>query len=256
MDQINVVFHTRGGIDSSQQEAIKQLEAMERVNLAVMLERQSGRQADTLFGEIIRLWRRFGAYSVVFAAQRLLVRYRNNESNDGESSAIESEIVTVEDVHSESSIQRLRDFEPDLGIVYGHKLLKQSVFDIPRFDTIGIHWGTVPEYRGKHCIFWEMYHGEESTAITFQIINEGIDTGRIIKQVPIKITATDTLSGVKDRVSTATAAELPEIVDQYIETNGHVESKEQELDGSLYTDPKLRHKIVFRLRRGLRRLLE
>lgn len=255
MNKITVVFHTRGSIDDAQQEAIKQLEAMDQVDLTVILERQSGRQANTLFDEIVRLWRRFGMYSIIFVAQRLLTRFQNNVSNNEESVAIESEVITVEDIHSESSIHRLQNLEPHLGIVYGHKILKPSVFTVPKFDTIGIHWGNVPDYRGKWCIFWEMYHGEQSTAITFQVINEGIDTGRIIKQVPIDIRPTDTLSAVKDRVRTATATELPEIVDRYIETDGDIETKEQESGGSLYTDPKLRHRIIFRLRRVVQRLL-
>lgn len=253
---MNVVFHTRGSIDKPQREAIKQLEAIDGLRLTVMLESQSGRQADSLIGEIVRLWQQFGAYSIVFIGQRLLARLQTDEQSVAESTTLESEIITVDDVHSQSSVEQLQNIDPDLGIVYGHKILKPCVFTIPNFDTIGIHWGTVPEYRGKWCIFWEMYNGENSTAITFQVINKGIDTGQIIKQVPVEISASDTLTAVKKRVSETTAKELPKVVERYRETNGDIKTNKQDSGGSLYTNPKLRHKIIFRVRRGFQRLLE
>ncbi len=88
----------------------------------------------------------------------------------------------VPDVHAPSVLQRLRDLDCDLGLVYGSPILGPELFEIPRFGCIGIHHGRLPEYRGKKTTFWAMARGEQTAGVTIQRIGAGLDTGAVLKK--------------------------------------------------------------------------
>ena len=73
---------------------------------------------------------------------------------------IRPRIFFVPDLHDPDVVTRIRDLEPALGLVYGGPIIKPTVFNLPRFGTLGIHHGKVPEYRGKKTTFWSIYNGE------------------------------------------------------------------------------------------------
>jgi methionyl-tRNA formyltransferase len=86
-------------------------------------------------------------------------------------------------------LDRVRDARPDLGLVYGSPILRPALFEIPTMGTLGIHHGTLPRYRGKKTTFWEMFEGQATAGVTIQIIERGLDTGRIVKQDSAEIGA-------------------------------------------------------------------
>jgi folate-dependent phosphoribosylglycinamide formyltransferase PurN len=93
----------------------------------------------------------------------------------------------VPDVHAEGVLEQVRALQPDLGLAYGSPILEPKLFEIPRFGTLGIHHGQVPEYRGKKTMFWAMYKGEVTAGVTVQKINARLDRGDVVRlgQVPI-----------------------------------------------------------------------
>jgi folate-dependent phosphoribosylglycinamide formyltransferase PurN len=95
--------------------------------------------------------------------------------------------ISVPDIHAERVLERVREWAPELGLVYGAPILKPELFGIPAFGTLGIHHGRVPDYRGKKTTFWEMYHGEAVAGVTIQRLSPGIDTGDIAKAGAVPI---------------------------------------------------------------------
>lgn len=98
-----------------------------------------------------------------------------------------SRFITVPDVHAPAVLERVRESEPDLGVVYGAPILKPELFEIPPLGTLGIHHGRAPAYRGKKTTFWEMYNGERAAGVTIQRVNPGIDTGEIVRRGEVEI---------------------------------------------------------------------
>ena len=96
-------------------------------------------------------------------------------------------IHPVADLHAESTLERVRSLNPDLGLIYGGPILKPGLFQIPRLGTAGIHHGKMPVYRGKKTTFWAMYNGDETAGVTIQRVNAGIDTGQIIRRGEVRI---------------------------------------------------------------------
>ncbi len=101
--------------------------------------------------------------------------------------SVRDRILFIPDIHADSVLARVGDYAPDLGLIYGSPILKPALFEIPRFGTLGIHHGTLPEYRGKKTTFWAMYNGEGTAGVTIQRVNEGLDTGEVVRQGQVPI---------------------------------------------------------------------
>lgn len=96
-----------------------------------------------------------------------------------------SRMEAVADIHDAAVLQRLRARGADLGLVYGAPVLRPELFELPAFGTIGIHHGSLPEYRGKKTTFWAMFNGEAAAGVTIQRIGHGIDTGEIVSAAEV-----------------------------------------------------------------------
>ena len=91
-------------------------------------------------------------------------------------------LYKVENYHSESAINLMRERDADLGILYGTNIVRETVFSIPRFGSINIHQGFAPIYRGGPTVFWELFNGEKEIGITVHFVAAKVDTGDIILQ--------------------------------------------------------------------------
>lgn len=91
-------------------------------------------------------------------------------------------IHKVEDYHSETTMNAMRDNKADLGILYGTNIIKEAVFSIPKRGSINIHQGLAPVYRGGPTVFWELFNDEKEIGITVHYVAAKVDTGDIILQ--------------------------------------------------------------------------
>ena len=74
----------------------------------------------------------------------------------------------------------IEDKSPDFTIARCKFLLKQAVFDIPKFGTYVFHPGICPEYRNAHGCFWAIVNNDyERVGMTMLRIDKGIDTGPV-----------------------------------------------------------------------------
>jgi folate-dependent phosphoribosylglycinamide formyltransferase PurN len=146
-------------------------------------------------------------------------------------------IHPVADLHAESTLERVRSLNPDLGLIYGGPILKPRLFQIPRLGTVGIHHGKMPLYRGKKTTFWAMYNGEETAGVTIQRVNAGIDTGQIIRRGEVRIErrsvgkVTHELEELGFNLYVQGILDLKRGVAQFVPESG--------AKGKLYKDPKL-----------------
>ena len=94
----------------------------------------------------------------------------------------------VDNYHADASIKLMRHADPDLGVVLGTNILRESVFKIPRLGSINLHQGLAPYYRGCPAIFWELFNGEREIGLTIHFVESKVDTGEIILQrtVPLE----------------------------------------------------------------------
>jgi folate-dependent phosphoribosylglycinamide formyltransferase PurN len=88
----------------------------------------------------------------------------------------------VLDYHDAESIALMRSENPDLAVVFGTNILKESVFNIPKLGAINFHHGLVPFYRGGPPIFWELFNDEKEVGLTVHWITQKVDAGDVIIQ--------------------------------------------------------------------------
>ena len=96
-------------------------------------------------------------------------------------------VYEVSDYHDADSISLLRSLNPDLAVVFGTNILKESVFKIPRLGSINFHSGVVPLYRGGPPVFWELFNNEKEVGLTVHWVASKVDAGEVIRQESVPL---------------------------------------------------------------------
>lgn len=98
------------------------------------------------------------------------------------------EIKKIENINSEDSIKKLDKINPTLIAVVGSKIIKSRVLNKFKNKFINFHTGILPEFRGPYSEFWAIYKNQANMiGTTVHLIDEGVDTGRILKQMRVDI---------------------------------------------------------------------
>ena len=89
----------------------------------------------------------------------------------------------------EFSLDLIEDFKPDYILFYGWSWIINKNL-IEKFKCVMLHPSPLPKYRGGSPIQNQIINGETHSAVTIFLMNEGIDTGPIIKQEPLSLEGT------------------------------------------------------------------
>jgi methionyl-tRNA formyltransferase len=105
----------------------------------------------------------------------------------------------------------LDDLQPTLGVVaaYGH-LLKPDVLAAPAQGMINVHASLLPKLRGAAPIQHAILEGDEGTGVSIMRMDEGMDTGPVLHQVPTPIAADETGGELSARLAELGALALVE----------------------------------------------
>lgn len=91
--------------------------------------------------------------------------------------------LRVASVNSPEAKAFLRRVAPDILLLCGTSIVKPPVLRIASLDTINVHAGITPAYRGVHAPFWALARGElHLIGVTVHRVDEGVDTGTILLQ--------------------------------------------------------------------------
>jgi len=99
----------------------------------------------------------------------------------------ETKIVTSTTLNSQESLNFVKSINPDIVLIFGSDLIKNPLLSILPSQTINLHLGISPRYRGAATLFWPFFFLEPNYAgSTFHYIISEPDAGDIIHQcVPI-----------------------------------------------------------------------
>ena len=82
-------------------------------------------------------------------------------------------------------IEDLRTINPDLILVVAYGLiLPAEIINLPEFGCINIHASLLPRWRGAAPIERSILEGDNKGGITYMKMDEGLDTGPIMKLLP------------------------------------------------------------------------
>ncbi|HEX9920827.1 MAG TPA: methionyl-tRNA formyltransferase [Candidatus Methylomirabilis sp.] len=112
-------------------------------------------------------------------------------------------------------LSSLRSLNPDLAVVVAYgKILPPELLRLPPLGCINVHASLLPRYRGAAPIQRAIMAAEGLTGITIMQMDEGMDTGPILLQVPHPILPSDSGGTLHDRLALLAAQTLPRALEQ------------------------------------------
>jgi len=91
---------------------------------------------------------------------------------------------------------------PDVLVVAAYGLiLPRAILNLPRYGAVNIHASLLPRWRGAAPIQRAILAGDRETGISIMQMDEGIDTGPVLQQRSIAISAEDTAGTLHDRLA-------------------------------------------------------
>ena len=118
---------------------------------------------------------------------------------------------SVANHNDENCKQLLAADQPDLLVLGGTRIVKPSIFNIPRLATINSHPGLLPWLRGSASVGWALYMDLPQGA-TVHFIDEGIDTGDIIGSRPLPVYRNDSYESLNYRIAVLAGELMAEAV--------------------------------------------
>ena len=111
----------------------------------------------------------------------------------------------------------LRDQKVDVALVVAYgRILPKDVLEAPRLGCVNVHASLLPKYRGAAPITWAIVRGEPETGITLMQMDEGMDTGAMLEQLPTEIVADETAGDLSERLSAMGALAVRKGLPKYV----------------------------------------
>ncbi len=94
----------------------------------------------------------------------------------------------------------INQLRPDLIWITDFRyIIPESVIQLSLFGAVNIHPSLLPKYRGRAAINWALINGEPEFGLTVHFVDNGVDTGDIIRQISIPIYETDYIEDLLNR---------------------------------------------------------
>ena len=140
--------------------------------------------------------------SVVTAPDRPAGRGQKISQSAVKEFAVENnqKVLQPTNLKDSSFVNELEALNADVFIVVAFRMLPKTVWSIPRFGTFNLHASLLPNYRGAAPINWAIINGEKTTGLTTFLIDEKIDTGRILLRTELDILPNETAGQLHDRM--------------------------------------------------------
>ena len=112
-------------------------------------------------------------------------------------------------------INELNLLNADLQVVVAFRKLPKVIWEMPKLGTFNLHASLLPKYRGAAPINWALINGEKETGVTTFLINEEIDTGKILLQKKIKIKDDENAGSIHDKLMTIGSDLICDTIDNF-----------------------------------------
>jgi glycine/D-amino acid oxidase-like deaminating enzyme/folate-dependent phosphoribosylglycinamide formyltransferase PurN len=100
--------------------------------------------------------------------------------------------LAVESLNCKEVWQAVDNWQPDLTIVSGTKYIGKKLNERGGL-MINLHMGSLPDYKGNHCVFFALYDGAvDKVAATLHLLTSQLDGGAVLDRVAPPILPSDT----------------------------------------------------------------
>lgn len=164
------------------------------------------------------------------------------------------------DINAKESIEWIQSKSADLIFCLGwSQLIRSQLLNLTSHGVVGYHPSYLPNNRGRHPLVWALVLGLKETGSTFFLMDQGADSGDIISQEIIYISAEDDANSLYIKMTEMAKKQLVTIITNF--KNGscpriqqdsrqaNVWRKRYERDGEI--DWRMSAESIYNLVRGL-----
>jgi len=143
-------------------------------------------------------------------------------------------VIFCKDLNDDAAVSHLKKINPDAVIFTGGGLIRKKVLEYAGSGVINAHPGILPLYRGMDVTEWAILENRfDCLGFTIHFMDNGVDTGDILRTEKIELTGCENLKQYKDRIERTACEEIVNTAIDYLD--GLVERKPQKKeDGKQY----------------------
>ncbi len=134
-------------------------------------------------------------------------------------------LLQPEKLKDEEFVSTLKSLKADLQIVVAFRMLPEVVWSMPPLGTLNLHASLLPQYRGAAPINHAIMNGEKKTGLTTFLIDNKIDTGKILMQEAVEIGDDENVGQLHDKMKVKGALLVLKTVERI--TKGEITPKNQ-----------------------------
>ncbi len=149
------------------------------------------------------------------------------------STPISPPVYHVASHNSVDCVEILKKLSPDLVVLRGCGIIKKPVLDVPKIGVINPHYAKLPDFRGMDVTEWSVLCGAD-VAVSVHTVNEGVDTGVVLKTSAIRPDASDTVGSLRDKSAALVVDLLAEAVQDLAAGSPFPTSSSDEPNGTQY----------------------
>lgn len=127
-------------------------------------------------------------------------------------------------------MRELAGLQPDVVVVAAYGLLlPRGILELPRLGCINVHASLLPRWRGAAPIQWAIIAGDAETGVSIMCMDEGLDTGDVLRQAHCPIRALDSAGDLHDRLARLGAETLLATLDDLAAGRAHAAAQNSRL---------------------------
>ena len=161
--------------------------------------------------------------------------------------AVENNIPVLQPISLKDPefLEALKAWKADLFVVVAFRMLPKVVWEIPPMGTFNLHAALLPQYRGAAPINWAVINGDKATGVTTFMIDEGMDTGKIMYREQCLIDPDENVGQVHDKLMELGSKLVVQTVEAIFEGNVEYRVQRSFIQGSeiLRPAPKLTREL-------------
>ncbi|GEM_PF-721073 len=143
------------------------------------------------------------------------------------------QVLTTADRNGPEMERFLAGLDLDLLVLGQSGIIRRPLLKLPRIGTLNAHPGLLPAFRGVDVVRWSLWK-RQPVGATLHFVDEGIDTGDIIRSQQVPVHADDTIEAVEKRVEELSLNMLAECVARIAGDEAQPRTPQNRADGDQY----------------------
>jgi methionyl-tRNA formyltransferase len=140
-------------------------------------------------------------------------RGRRMESSPVKAAAVGLGLEVVEAAGLRGEDQRLAVLRPDVVCVVAYGvILPPEVLEVPPLGCVNVHFSLLPRWRGAAPVERSILSGDERTGVVTMLMDEGLDTGPVLRSKEVAIGPHDTTGDLRLKLAELGAGLLVETI--------------------------------------------